>query len=49
MEELRFKRVPHSPFSSQIAPSDFFLFRWLNGEQLSEISWELDRKIGTSY
>jgi histone-lysine N-methyltransferase SETMAR len=26
MEELRFKRVPHPPFSPDIAPSDFFFF-----------------------
>jgi hypothetical protein len=34
-EELRLKRVPHPPFSPDIAPSDFFLFGWLKGEPSS--------------
>jgi hypothetical protein len=42
MEELRFKRFPHPPFSPDIAPSDFFLFGSLKVElssrQVSEIS-----------
>jgi hypothetical protein len=42
MEELRLKRVPHPPFSTYVAPSDFFLFGWLKDDlssrQVSEIS-----------
>jgi histone-lysine N-methyltransferase SETMAR len=32
MEKLRRKCAAHPPFSSDIAPSDFFLFGWLKGE-----------------
>jgi hypothetical protein len=43
MEELRFKRVPHPPFSYEIAPSDFFLFGWLKGELSSRQVSEFNR------
>jgi hypothetical protein len=32
IEELYLKCVAHSPFSPDIALSDFFLFEWLKGE-----------------
>jgi hypothetical protein len=32
MEELRFKRFAHPPFSLDITASDFFPFVWLKGE-----------------
>jgi hypothetical protein len=32
MTQLEFKRVSHSPYSPDIASSDFFLFGWIKGE-----------------
>jgi hypothetical protein len=43
MEELRLKRVPHPHFSSDIAPSDFFLFGWLKDELSSRQVSEFNR------
>jgi histone-lysine N-methyltransferase SETMAR len=39
LEELRFERVPHAPYSPDLAPSDFFLFpnlkKWLGGRRFT--------------
>jgi hypothetical protein len=49
MEQLRFKRVPSTPFSHDVASSNFFLFGWLKGElssrQVSEID-EIFENVG---
>jgi hypothetical protein len=48
MEELRLKRVAHPPFSSDIAPLDFFFFGWFKGELSSRSVSEINGFLKSS-
>jgi hypothetical protein len=42
MTQLGFKRAIHSPYSSDIAPSEFFLFGWLKDELARQSLGEME-------